>query len=123
MRIDTDLTDQDRKAVESFAEYHNLTMKGAYTQLLHRALRTRVGVDFQWGDRPDEFMVVANYGNARVAAPFGAHVPRDRAYVVSAECASHLEAGGVEYDFDGRLDDAEWGIKYHSDEAREVGEE
>lgn len=41
MRIDTQLTDQDRDAVKEYAVKHGYTMKRAYTQLVRDALHDR----------------------------------------------------------------------------------
>lgn len=46
MRIDTDLREEDRKAVKAYADANNLTMKGAYTRLLRDGFWSRTALAY-----------------------------------------------------------------------------
>lgn len=59
MRIDTDLTEQDRDAIAVYASTNNLTMKGAYTELLRSALWDR--------------SIITNHDNGNVGLGFYGH--------------------------------------------------
>lgn len=89
MRVNVDLTDTERDAVQSYADHEGYQMNHAYAQLIRDALYTQVRVDFDWRD-DGEFMVHVTYDEKEISCPFSNRIERDGSYVVSAENLQHV---------------------------------
>lgn len=90
MRVEVDLTDAEREAVQSYADHEGYQMSRAYAQLIRDALFQRTSVEFDWGD-DGEFAVKVEGENWSVFSPFSERIDREGEHVVSAENRAYVQ--------------------------------